>query len=79
MGWIADTPEKAPRGIRRLVVDVIDDIASTGDTAPEPFSKRHFSGKFQVRITPDWHRELAMHAAEQGVSLNRYVSAQLAA
>ncbi|MEH2055410.1 MAG: toxin-antitoxin system HicB family antitoxin [Nostoc sp.] len=36
------------------------------------------SGKFQVRIPPEHHRRLAIEAAEQNVSLNRYVSLKLA-
>jgi predicted HicB family RNase H-like nuclease len=30
-------------------------------------------GKFQVRIPPERHKALAMQAAEQGISLSRYV------
>lgn len=37
-----------------------------------------YSGKFQVRITPERHRMLAIQAAEQNVSLNRYISDKLA-
>lgn len=35
-------------------------------------------GRFQVRVTPELHRRLAMRAAEANVSLNRVVSDQLA-
>jgi predicted HicB family RNase H-like nuclease len=31
---------------------------------------RPYSGKFNVRITPDLHRELSMKAAHSGISLN---------
>jgi len=37
------------------------------------------SGEFRVRIPPLVHRNLALMAAEQGVSLNRLASAKLAA
>ncbi|MFN9479033.1 MAG: toxin-antitoxin system HicB family antitoxin, partial [Betaproteobacteria bacterium] len=36
-------------------------------------------GEFRVRIPPQMDRALAIEAAEQGVSLNRLVSAKLAA
>ena len=36
---------------------------------------RTYSGKFMVRVPPETHRALAIRAAEQGVSLNRLVSA----
>ncbi len=37
------------------------------------------SGAFRVRIPPLVHRNLALMAAEQGISLNRLASAKLAA
>ena len=46
-----------------------------GESPPEPIADRHFSGKFLVRLTPETHRALALRAAEEGVSLNRLVSA----
>ena len=45
---------------------------------PIPISAKSYSGKFQVRITPERHRMLAIEAAEQNVSLNRLVSDKLA-
>jgi hypothetical protein len=41
-------------------------------------SEKHYSGEFRVRIPPELHRQLAIQAAEQGVSLNRLASAKLA-
>jgi predicted HicB family RNase H-like nuclease len=43
-----------------------------------PISGRSYSGKFIVRIPPEVHRALAIKAAEQGISLNRFISARLA-
>jgi predicted HicB family RNase H-like nuclease len=78
LSWLAETPEKALRGIRKVVSGVVEDMRANGETPPEPRSTRKFSGKFQVRVTPDIHRHLVMEAAEEGVSLNRLVSARLA-
>jgi predicted HicB family RNase H-like nuclease len=44
------------------------------ETPPEPLSIQKFSGKLLVRVPPEQHRELAMEAAEQGVSMNRLIS-----
>lgn len=38
---------------------------------------RSFRGKFQLRIPPEQHQQLSIEAAEQGVSLNRLISAKL--
>ena len=51
--------------------------ASNGEAVPEPIACRRYSGKFMVRIPPDVHRDLAIRAAESGISINRVVSAKL--
>ena len=44
LSWLEPTPEEAFSGIRRLVVEVLEDLLETGQTPPEPVSERHFSG-----------------------------------
>lgn len=77
LSWLEPTQEAAFQGIRRLVAGVIEDMKKTGEAPPEPIAERTFSGKFQVRIPPELHRQLALEAAEQNVSLNRLVSKRL--
>ena len=77
LSWLAQTPEAALKGIRNIVDDVISDMLSNEESVPEPIATKHFSGKFMVRVPPDVHRELAIQAAEAGVSLNRLASAKL--
>lgn len=77
LSWLAATPEKALAGIRKLVKEVLSDIASNGESGPEPISLKSYSGKFMVRVPPETHRMLAVKAAESGVSLNRLVSSKL--
>lgn len=77
LSWLAQTPEAALKGIRKLVDEVISDMLSNDESVPEPIATKHFSGKFMVRVPPDVHRELAIQAAEAGVSLNRLASAKL--
>jgi len=77
LSWLAQTPEAALKGIRKLVTDVIQDMHDNSEDIPEPISSRKYSGKFMVRIPPDVHRNLAIQAAESGVSLNRLASLKL--
>lgn len=77
LSWLADTPEKALKGIRNLVVDVLLDMSKTNEPFPEPIAAKNFSGKFMVRVPPEVHRKLAIQAAESGVSLNRIASSKL--
>jgi predicted HicB family RNase H-like nuclease len=77
LSWLAATPEKALRGIHKLVADVMNDMKANGEPVPEPLSSRRYSGKFMVRIPPEVHHRLAVEAAEEDISLNRLISAKL--
>ena len=77
LSWLALTPETALAGVRKLVDGVILDMESSGEILPEALSDKSYSGKFMVRVTPETHRNLAIQASEQGVSLNRLISARL--
>jgi predicted HicB family RNase H-like nuclease len=78
LSWLEPTPEEAFFGIRRVVGEVLEDMLEDGETPPEPIADRNYSGNFMVRVPPETHRALALRAAEEGVSLNRLVSARLA-
>lgn len=78
LSWLAPTPEKALSGIRRVVAEVVDEMTASGEPIPEALAEKQFSGRFMVRIPSLVHRTLATEAAEQGVSINRLVSAKLA-
>jgi len=77
LSWLAKTPEAALKGIRELVADVRKDLRENGENIPEPIACRRYSGKFMVRVPPEIHRNLAIQAAESGVSLNRIASSKL--
>lgn len=77
LSWLAATPESALKGIRKLVAEVVTDMARAGEQIPGPLATKHYSGKFMVRVPPEVHRQLAMEAAEAHISLNRLASAKL--
>ena len=77
LSWLAESQEAALKGVRQLVEDVVRDMEDSGETVPEPLSIKPYSGKFMVRVPPEVHRNLAIKAAEAGVSLNRLASAKL--
>jgi len=79
LSWLAPTPEKALSGIRRAVADAVADMEASGEPVPEALAEKKFSGRFMVRIPSSVHRALATEAAEQGLSINRLVSAKLTA
>jgi predicted HicB family RNase H-like nuclease len=79
LSWLDKSPESALKGIRKVVAAVVLDMLDSNEQVPEPLSEKTFSGKFVVRVPAEVHRLLALQAAEQGVSMNRWVSAKLAA
>lgn len=78
LSWLDPERDAALRGVEALVRDVVDDLTAQGEPVPEPVADRAYSGRFQVRLPPEVHRRLAVEAAEQGVSLNRLITARLA-
>lgn len=77
LSWLAETPEAALKGIRKVVNDVLEDMTKRREAIPEPIALRSYSGKFIVRVPSEVHRQLALQAAETGVSINRLASAKL--
>jgi len=78
LSYLDDSRIAALNGVADLVKDIVVDMETNGEKVPTPISEKQYSGKFQVRIPPERHRMLAIEAAEQNVSLNRYVSHKLA-
>ncbi len=78
LSWLASSQQAALKGISSLVTDVVANMKKSREPIPEPLAGKQFSGKFMVRVPPDVHRNLAVEAAEAGVSLNRLASAKLA-
>jgi len=78
LSWLESTPEKALKGIRKVVAECVSDLEANGEEVPPAISVRNYSGKFMIRIPPEVHRQLAVQAADAGVSLNRVASAKLA-
>jgi predicted HicB family RNase H-like nuclease len=78
LSWLDKSPEDALKGIRNVVAEVVVDMKKNNEGIPAPIASKQFSGKFIVRVPPEVHRQLALEASENGVSLNRLASAKLA-
>jgi predicted HicB family RNase H-like nuclease len=77
LSWLASEPEAALQGIRQVVADIVADLQASSEPVPEPLASKKYSGRFMVRVPPELHRQLALEAAESGVSLNRLASDKL--
>lgn len=78
LSWVADDQAGALEGLRELVEAVVADLEREGSAVPDPIGDRVFSGKLSLRIAPVLHRKITLRAAEQRVSLNRYIEQTLA-
>lgn len=78
LSFLAVDQPAALKGITQLVGDVVADMLTNNEEVPNPLSDGTYSGKFQVRIAPEQHRNLAIQAKEQGISMNKLVSVKLA-
>lgn len=77
LSWLSKSPESALKGIRKIVAEIINDMKANNEKIPVPFAGKQYSGKFMIRVPPEVHRDLAIQAAEAGVSLNRLASSKL--
>ncbi len=77
LSWLDESPESALKGIRDVINVVVQDLQENDETIPVPIASRNYSGKFIIRILPEAHRNLAIQAAEAGVSMNRMASLKL--
>ena len=66
-------------GLEELVQSVISDTRNSGEEVPEPLATRTFSGRLNLRVTPELHRRIALEALELGESINKHASDRLAA
>ncbi|MGC5333741.1 type II toxin-antitoxin system HicB family antitoxin [Micromonospora sp. DT62] len=79
LSWLAPSQIEALQGLQDLLREVIEDMQEQGEVVPQPFAERSYSGKFNLRVGGSLHRELAIQAAEDGMSLNQYVLRKLRA
>jgi predicted HicB family RNase H-like nuclease len=74
-----DSLEQALQEISTVVEGALEDLAESDEPTPQPFSKRSYSGRLNVRMSEHRHRQLAIEAQQQGVSLNQWILTKLEA
>src|SRR5262245_39724934 len=73
-----DTPEEALHELEQAWHLMKEDYLVSGEKVPIAPSRKRYSGNFNVRIDKRIHRDLAIEAAQAGVSLNYLVAQKLA-
>lgn len=72
------TPVEAVERVPAALAEWISDALSHGRAIPEPRPTRSYSGKLLLRMPLSLHAELAQAAERDQVSLNAYITSQLA-
>ncbi len=78
LSWLDKSSDKAFKGIKRLVAEIVADMQQNGEDVPEPLAAKKYTGRYPLRMPPELHRCLAIEAAEQSISLNRLITNRLA-
>ena len=62
--------------LKQTLADSVEDyLALCSEVGKEP--EKPFSGRFNIRISPELHQKIAKKAADAGVSLNNWVLTKL--
>jgi predicted HicB family RNase H-like nuclease len=70
LSWLDEDPTTALAGLRDLIRESIEDLQADSKPVPSPLADRDYSGRLLLRMPKPLHRDLAIHAAEENVSLN---------
>ena len=73
-----DTFQDAYSGLQEAMEGWIETKLENGFPIPEPISDEKYSGKFVLRLPKTLHKQLAIEAEKEGVSLNQYALYKLA-
>jgi len=73
----ADTFNEAGEMIQDALAVWVQGSLDSGLPIPEPQPELAYSGKFSLRLPKSLHRDLALLAKREGISLNQYVSSVL--
>jgi predicted RNase H-like HicB family nuclease len=71
------SPEAALSELRMLVTDIVTEMRSNNEGVPEPLGIRTYSGKLVLRLPKSTHRDIAIRATEEEVSINQFLLSRL--
>jgi predicted HicB family RNase H-like nuclease len=74
-----DTSQAALREVKKVVRAVLKDLAASKEPVPQPYGKRSFGKRLNVKLPESLHRQLVIEAAQQGLSLNQLITLKLEA
>jgi predicted HicB family RNase H-like nuclease len=77
LGAHGHSQEEALRQIKAAVAEALKWLRDEKRSAPEPLGTKKFRGHLTLRVPPEVHRELAIKAAEEKVSINQLILSKI--
>jgi len=74
ISWLEDSPSQALVGLLAAVDEILNDMKESNEPIPEPLTSAKYTGRITLRMPPDLHRRATIRAAEDNISLNRYIT-----
>lgn len=68
------TPQEAIKNATDAIQSWMESAEEAKIPIPEPMTTKKFSGTFNLRLSPELHRELAIKAKKKSRSLNSYIT-----
>jgi len=69
-----DTRAEAEGELNKVIESVIKWMAEEKELIPEPISNKDYKGNISLRIPPETHRNVAIMATSEGISVNQYIT-----
>ncbi|MBF0207858.1 MAG: type II toxin-antitoxin system HicB family antitoxin [Oligoflexia bacterium] len=67
----------ALKEIKVVVGETLKWMEEEGEDFPEPLSHHKYSGELRIRMSQEKHRQVALKAKLQGVSMNQYILSRI--
>lgn len=74
-----ETAEEAVKMVNDALGGIIAVMLEDGEKIPEPIGFNEYSGRFNLRLSSETHRQAVLRAQVEGVSLNQWVSQAIVA
>jgi len=69
-----DTRSDAEAELNHVIEDVLKWMKEDNEPIPEPITHKEHKGNISLRIPPETHRNVAIMASNEGVSVNQYIT-----
>ena len=74
LSTFGDTREESQRELDLVIEETLAWMIEDGENIPTPLSKKEYKGNVALRIPPETHRSVSILAAQEGISINQFIT-----